>query len=245
MGSSARTEYCSFTKAVEHLGDRWSLLIVRELAMFGPQGFNTLAAGLPGRISRSVLAARMRKLCELGIVARVGPASAQAAPYRLTPGGTQLVPTLESLWRWADHWIPEDPAMARRDPTVILWWLLQRIDRRALPERPVAIELGLLVDGGDRHWLLLADAAEPELCDEDPLIGEDRYVHVVAEAAALEPIARGQRSWEAALADGSVELFGDPDLVLQLPGWFTGPDAAHPRTSLAAAGRQAVAADSA
>jgi DNA-binding HxlR family transcriptional regulator len=47
MGSSATTEYCAFTKAVEHLGDRWSLLIVRELAEFGPRGFNSLATGLP------------------------------------------------------------------------------------------------------------------------------------------------------------------------------------------------------
>ncbi len=51
MGSSARTDDCAFTKAAEHLGDRWSLLIVRELFMFGPQGFNQLATGLPGSIS--------------------------------------------------------------------------------------------------------------------------------------------------------------------------------------------------
>jgi DNA-binding HxlR family transcriptional regulator len=37
MGSSEKTEYCAFTEAVEHLGDRWNLLIVRELALFGPQ----------------------------------------------------------------------------------------------------------------------------------------------------------------------------------------------------------------
>ncbi len=62
MGSSEKTEYCAFTKAVEHLGDRWSLLIVRELALFGPQGFNTLATGLPGHVSRSVLTDKLRKL---------------------------------------------------------------------------------------------------------------------------------------------------------------------------------------
>src|SRR5688572_3754909 len=48
-------EYCSYTKAVEFLGDRWCLLIVRDLAMFGPRGFNELATGLPGHISRSTL----------------------------------------------------------------------------------------------------------------------------------------------------------------------------------------------
>jgi DNA-binding HxlR family transcriptional regulator len=55
--SLATTDYCALTKAVEHLGDRWSLLIVRQLVVLGPQGFNALAASLPDRISRSVLAA--------------------------------------------------------------------------------------------------------------------------------------------------------------------------------------------
>ena len=52
VGSSEFAGYCSFTKAIEHLGDRWSLLIVREW-MFGPQGFNDLVSGLPNRIPRS------------------------------------------------------------------------------------------------------------------------------------------------------------------------------------------------
>ena len=70
MGSSQTGNYCAFTKAIERLGDRWSLLIVRELVVFGRQGFNTLAEGLPGHVSRSVLAGKLRKLEELGIVAR-------------------------------------------------------------------------------------------------------------------------------------------------------------------------------
>ena len=70
MGSREFVGYCSFTKAIEHLGDRWSLLIVRELGMFGPQGFNDLVTGLPGRISRSVLADRLRRLETLGLVSR-------------------------------------------------------------------------------------------------------------------------------------------------------------------------------
>jgi DNA-binding HxlR family transcriptional regulator len=220
MGSSAKTEYCAFTKAVEHLGDRWSLLIVRELALFGPQGFNTLATGLPGHISRSVLAEKLRKLEEIGIVARDPSSTARSAPYCLTPAGEQLMPTLKSLWAWAEHWVPEDPAMAQRDPTLILWWLRHRIDARSLPERQVAVEFALPLDDADRQWLLLAAGVEPELCQEDPMIGEDRYVFVEADAGALYPIARGSRSWSDAVADGSVRLFGDPRLVSQLPGWF-------------------------
>jgi DNA-binding HxlR family transcriptional regulator len=219
MGSSANQGYCAFTKAVEHLGDRWSFLIVRELAMFGPQGFNTLAAGLPGRVSRSVLAARLRKLEELGLVAR-GSASSRGEPYRLAPAGARLVPTLKSLWDWAEHWVPEDPAIAERDPSVIGAWLESRVDPSMAPERQVAIELAFQGIGGDRLWLLVSRGVQASICLEDPLLDSERYVYVETDAAALFPIARGLRSWGDAMRDGSVRVYGDPALVGALPAWF-------------------------
>jgi DNA-binding HxlR family transcriptional regulator len=221
MGSSASTEYCAFTKAVEHLGDRWSLLIVRELAQFGPQGFNTLATGLPGRISRSVLTDRLHMLDQIGLVARDPSVPTRQAPYCLTPAGEQLVPTLMSFWEWAKHWVPEDPAMAERDPAVILWWLRHRIRTDAVPDRQVAIELAISGEGEtDRTWLLVARGAEPQLCLEDPELSDERYVYAEAGAADLYRLARGGLSWAEAQAEGSVRVYGEPALVTGLPGWF-------------------------
>jgi len=96
VSSSEHIGYCSFTKAIEHLGDRWNLLILRELAMLGPRGFNELVTGLPGRISRSVLSERLRRLENLGLVAHAG-----GTPYRLTAAGSDLIPTIASLRGWA------------------------------------------------------------------------------------------------------------------------------------------------
>lgn len=220
MGSSANTDYCSFTKAVEHLGDRWSLLIVRELVMFGPQGFNALATGLPGHISRSVLAEKLRKLGDLGIVRRDPTNRGRHSPYALAPAGRELVPTLLSLKAWSDHWVPEDPTMAQRDPTVISVWLADRIDAGALPANQVVIDLTIRGANVVRSWLVLEREAEPSLCAEDPLLDESRYVYVEADGAALYPISRGLRGWTDAIGDGSVEVFGDPQLIRQLPGWF-------------------------
>jgi DNA-binding HxlR family transcriptional regulator len=224
MGSSAKTEYCAFTKAVEHLGDRWSLLIVRELFMFGPQGFSTLAAGLPGSVSRSVLADKLRKLEQLGLIVRDPSVASRVPPYRLAPAGEQLVPTLKSLWDWAEHWVPQDPAVAERDPSVIMWWLTNRVDRAAAPERQAVIEMAIGGVDSARCWLLLARDADPTLCLEDPLLAQDRYVYVEANAADLLPIARGSRSWSAALEDRSVRVYGEPSLVSALPTWFIGTD---------------------
>lgn len=213
------SDYCSYTKAAEHLGDRWMLLILREVAQHEPIGFNALVASLPG-ISRSVLARRLHKLEIMGLVARVAAGPGQAAPYRMAPAGRQLAPTLLSLAQWAEQWVPEDPEIANHDPDVITFWLTLRADPSRLPERPAV----LVFDTGDRHvpqqWLVLARGAEPSLCLEDPLLPDDRYVHVEAGADALYPIARGLRDWVAGVRDRSVRLYGDPRLIRELPGWF-------------------------
>jgi DNA-binding HxlR family transcriptional regulator len=232
VGSSDNKDYCAFTKAVEHLGDRWSLLIVRELFRFGPQGFNQLATGLPGPISRSVLAARLRKLEAVGVVARLG---GRSPSYALAPAGEQLVPTLTSLWQWAEHWVPEDPAMAQRDPTVIMWWLTHRVDVAVAPERQIVLDLAIFGGDAQHSWLLVARNSEPTLCREDPLLDPGRYVYVEADAAQLYPIARGLRDWKAAIADRSVHLYGDPALVHALPSWFLPVDTEAPASASLAA----------
>lgn len=220
-------EYCSFTKTVEHLGDRWSLLIIRELARRAPLGFNAFASDLPG-ISRSVLARRLRKLEVLGLIARDPSVGGRQAPYRLAPAGEQLIPTLLSLKDWAERWVPEDPAMAERDPSVITWWLRHRVDAQTLPDHQVVISLDIGGQRPEQVWLVLERAAEPSLCLEDPRLAQDRYVYVEAGAAALYPISRGERSWEAAIADRSIQLYGEPTLVRALPSWFMAADAPAP-----------------
>jgi DNA-binding HxlR family transcriptional regulator len=222
MGSSEITEYCSFTKAVEHLGDRWSLLIVRELAVYGPQGFNSLVNELPGHISRSVLRDRLRKLADLGLVSR-GRIHDRGEPYRLTAAGEALVPTILSLRGWAATWLPDDPMMVERDPDVLLAWLGSLLDRQHQPERQVVVEITFRHERERRGWLVLNRGLEPYGCLEDPLLDESRYVYVEAGIPAMIALARGRRSWSEAIADGSVVIFGEPSLVADLPQWFMDP----------------------
>lgn len=224
MGSSEFTGYCSFTKAIEHLGDRWNLFILRELAMFGPQGFNDLATGLPGRISRSVLADRLRKLQSLGLVAHA------EGVYRLTAAGTGLVPTIMSLRGWAETWLPDDPDMVERDPDVVLGWLARRAVAERLPDRPVVLEFTLHHHREHRWWLVLQQGAEPYGCLRDPLLDENRYLYVQASITTLLALARGRRDWVDVLADGVV-LSGPPDLASRVAEWFTPSAVAGERVS--------------
>lgn len=215
MGSSEFRGYCSFTKAIDHLGDRWSLLIVRELGMFGPQGFNDLAAALPGRISRSVLADRLRRLETLGLVSR-----GHGAAYQLTAIGSGFMPVLRSLRAWADTWLPDDPDMLERDPDVVLGWLAQRIDSSTAPGRPAVLELRVHYRQDRRYWLVVQRGAEAYGCLTDPFLDVSRYVYVESSMPALLALARGRRDWSDVLADGSVTAAGDPQLLNHVGEWF-------------------------
>ena len=214
MGSHEFSGYCSFTKAIEHLGDRWSLLIVRQLGVFGPLGFNELSRDLPGRISRSVLTERLRRLETLGLVSREG-----SAGYRLTTVGAGLMPVLYTLRGWAETWLPEDPTMMERDPDVVLGWLAQRARPGSLPTEAVVLEFWLH-EHGRRYWLVLQDGVAPYGCMTDPLLDSDRYVYIRCALATLLALARGRQSWPGALADGSLTASGVADLRRRVPEWF-------------------------
>ena len=220
-------DYCSFSKAVEQLGDRWSLVIVRELLMHGSRTFSDLLAGASG-ISRSVLASRLRKLRDLGLVERVRPAGDDHAPehYEITYSGRELLPVLEALRGWSERFVPEDPAMAERDPDIVVRWLGERVNPSRLPPRPVVLDIALAGARRPRFWLVLERGAGSSVCIEDPGIDEDRYVFLETSVGALMPLARGAGDWRQAIEDDAIEVFGNPRLVSQLPSWFGGLPAA-------------------
>ena len=93
-------EYCSIAKSLDVVGDRWTLLIVRELVERGPSRYTDLRNGLPG-IASNLLAERLRELEQAGVIAREdAPPPIATALFRLTPRGEQLRPVLDDLARW-------------------------------------------------------------------------------------------------------------------------------------------------
>src|ERR671937_3161687 len=93
-------EYCAMAKSLDVVGDRWTLLIVRELALRGPCRYTDLRSGLPG-IATNLLAERLRELERTGVIAREdAPPPIATALFRLTPWGEELEPVLDELFRW-------------------------------------------------------------------------------------------------------------------------------------------------
>jgi len=134
-------EYCSLAKALDVVGDRWTLLIIRELALRGACRYTDLRNGLPG-IATNLLAQRLRELEQADIVYREdAPPPVATTLFRLTPRGEELRPALEELTRWGV------PLMHEQDPedAVRSHWLSSAIDLMLTDRRPkrppVTVEL--------------------------------------------------------------------------------------------------------
>jgi len=103
-------QYCSVAKTLDLVGDRWTLLIVRELLLRGPIRYTDLRGGLPG-IATNLLADRLRALEAAGVVAREEPGPPIATTlFRLTPRGEELREALEALGRWGIPLMVPGPA---------------------------------------------------------------------------------------------------------------------------------------
>jgi DNA-binding HxlR family transcriptional regulator len=93
-------EYCAIAQALDVVGERWSLLIVRELMSQGPRRYTDLRHGLPG-IATNLLAERLKELEEAGLVRRVeAPPPVATTLFELTDRGQDLRPVLQALGRW-------------------------------------------------------------------------------------------------------------------------------------------------
>src|SRR4030095_9455427 len=124
-------QYCPVAKATEILGDRWTLLIVREM-LGGASGFNELHRGLPG-ISRSVLTDRMRALERAEVVERRTGPKGRNLEYRLTPAGRAPDTLVRRPGRGGCTCPSPAPRRDDLDPALLIVWMARHVDRRRLP----------------------------------------------------------------------------------------------------------------
>ena len=127
-------EYCAIAKSLDVVGDRWTLLIVRELALRGACRYTDLRNGLPG-IATNLLAERLRELEHAGVIAREdAPPPIATALFRLTPRGEQLRPVLDDLFRWGL------PLMNEQNPrdAVRSHWLAGALEVMLIDHQPDA-----------------------------------------------------------------------------------------------------------
>ncbi|MGA5898665.1 winged helix-turn-helix transcriptional regulator [Streptomyces venetus] len=197
-------QYCSVARALDLVGDRWTLLIVREL-LAGPRRYTDLHADLPG-VSTDVLASRLKDMERDGLATRRRlPPPGAAYVYEVTPRGRELLPVLQTLGAWGQAELGE------RRPTDAVrahWFalpLLRLLDGEGLVE--VRLEEG--------QFHLHAGAEDGPVYGDGPAPGEPD-ARLVLDTGTCTALGRGELSLAQAVRDGRIEVTGEGTLAKAL-----------------------------
>ncbi len=144
MASRSYGQYCGVTTAVELIGERWALLIVRDL-LVGPRRYTDLKQGLP-KIPTNILSTRLKELQEGGVVRRV-PLLHCGLVYELTPYGRGLEPIVLALGRWgfAQMGDPQPDDVVTADSLTMALRTAYRADAATLPPADYEVHVGDVV----------------------------------------------------------------------------------------------------
>ncbi|MGB8858955.1 MAG: winged helix-turn-helix transcriptional regulator [Ilumatobacteraceae bacterium] len=202
-------QYCPISRALDVLGERWSLMILRDMIL-GATRFNEIARGLPG-LSRTLLVKRLRQFERAHIVEHVD------GEYHLTEAGRDLEPLVFSFGEWGARWIFGDPNPAELDAQLLAWWMHDRLDIDILSgvlasERQV---LHLRFSDDPRWFWIVVDHGMPSVCDSDP--GFEVDVTLRSDLSTLYQVWLGRIPISEALRSGRLTIDGSRAMKEALP----------------------------
>jgi len=208
-------QFCPLALASEIVGERWTLLVLRELAL-GSTRFNDIHRGVP-RMSPALLSRRLKTLENVGIVERRHQGT--RADYALSKAGEALVPAINSLAAWSKEWLPATLSADSADPDLIMWDMHRRmnLDRMPLPRTVIQFEFTDQPEVKRLRWIV-GEANGIELCITDPGFEVDLFVETDSRTVTL--VWYGDLPLARALADGAIELHGPRRLCEAFPSWL-------------------------
>jgi DNA-binding HxlR family transcriptional regulator len=208
-------EACAIARALDVVGERWALLVVREL-LLGPQRFSDLRNALP-HASSNLVADRLRELLGRGVIDRRKlPPPASSWVYELTDWGRDLEPILLALGDWGSH-VPLPPAPVTLSATSMVIFL-----RSAARPDPAASPSTCRLELDDRVWTIRAEAGRLQVQAGEPARPD---ASLRTDPATLNALLEGSTEFDAAVSDGSVVAAGDLQALRRLVQSVTAPAA--------------------
>jgi DNA-binding HxlR family transcriptional regulator len=209
-------QFCPVSKAAEVLGERWSLLVLREL-LLGRTQFNQLQRALP-KISPTTLSKRLSALQKHGLVVRKRAPRQQAHEYRLTPAGRELYPLMMQLAEWGMRWVRGRMRDDELDVSALMCDVQRRLDPGRFPDGRTVLQFEFTdIDEYADWWVIVCDD-DVDLCLEDT--GYEVDVLFTSDLRTLTEVWMGDLPIKRALASRKLKVNGAATYLRNLHAWF-------------------------
>lgn len=222
-------QYCPIATATEILGEKWTILILRELLM-GGRRFNTLQRGL-GDISPALLTARLKSLEQQGMLVKRRLNGQKGFEYFPTPACQALLPVVLAIGEWGIVWTKETMLDADFDVELLMLYMERSVDPSKLigDESVIQFKFSDLEEQSD-FWLLVKNQ-NVDLCITPP--GRDVDVYFNCSVRTMYEVWMGDKSFSDVIRSGDMKVQGDPALMRNITSWLRpGAFAASPRQSV-------------
>ena len=208
---------CGIARALDVVGERWALLVVREL-LHGPKRFTDLRTGLP-RVGPDMLAARLRELEEAGVVRRGAlPPPAASKIYELTEWGAELAPVLVALGRWGSRTPLGDQA-----PPLGIDAAIVALETTFDPEAAGWVDAVYELTLADQVFTLEVAAGRLEVTRGHSPAGVTPVAAIETDTATLAAVVWHGHPLERAVRDGALQVEGDREAAADFVGLFAPP----------------------
>jgi len=218
-------QFCPVSKAAEILGEKWTLLIIRELLQ-GATRFSQIQRGL-ARISPTLLNKRLDTLQAHGIVVRRRIAEQRGMEYQLTEAGRELFPIILQTAEWGMRWARGQMTDDELDVDLLMSDIQRRINPKKLPGGQTVIKF--LFTDLDRYgsWWIKVKGRDVDLCTENP--GTEVDVHIVSDLRTLTEVWMGDLSINRAKKTRKLKIMGPSAFLKNTSAWLGLHQYAHVR----------------
>lgn len=210
-------QFCPLAKAAEIIGERWTLLVLREL-LYGCRRYGEIRRGIP-LISPALLSQRLNTLVNAGVVERRHAATGSHWEYHLTQAGRELGPLLELAGNWGHRWVRSRLEADELDAGVLMWDMRRRIRPECLPKTRMVIYFHYPdAPKGMREWWIIVDEGNVDLCLLDP--GYEPDLRIVADLRTMTAVWLGEETLPAAIKRDAVKLYGPTRFSRNMRAWL-------------------------
>ncbi|MEQ9316346.1 MAG: winged helix-turn-helix transcriptional regulator [Henriciella sp.] len=209
-------QFCPISKAAEILGEKWNIMIIRELIM-GARRFNELQRGL-GDISPALLTSRLKSLEDHQLLVRRKVPNQKGYEYFPTEACIALKPILVSIGEWGILWAQKSVLDEELNAEFLMLYLERSID----PEKMIGNESVIRFKFTDleeqQNFWLLVQGNQVDLCLRDP--GRDVTVYFTSKLRTMCDVWMGDRTYREAIKSGDLLVEGEPALTRNVREWL-------------------------